>query len=50
MAKPEIPPNTLFIKWRTFQIVASGHMAIGAVIILGALLTVYLVGKGLGLW
>jgi len=50
MAKPDIPPNTLSIKWRTFHIVASGHMAIGTVLAIGAFGLLYLAGKGLGWW
>lgn len=50
MAKPGIPPNTIFLKWGRLQIAASGHLAISAVIALEGLAVLYFGGRALGWW
>jgi hypothetical protein len=50
MAKPQIPPNTIFLKWGRLQLVASGHLAISAVLTLGALGALARGGRAFGWW
>ena len=50
MAKPKIPPNTIFLKWGRLQLVASGHMALSAVLMVGAFAVLAMSGKALHWW
>lgn len=50
MAKPQIPPNALVLKWGRLQIAASGYLAISAVLMLGVFGAFVLSGKALGWW